>query len=137
MLIQPYLMFNGRCEEAIDFYRRALGAEVKMLMRFRESPEPHPPGTLPAGSENKVMHATLDIGGNVVMASDGHCTGQTDFKGFSLSITVPDGASANRVYAALADGGQAQMPLTKTFFSPGFGMLVDRFGVNWMVLVAS
>ena len=135
MEIQPYLFFNGRCEEAVEFYRKALGAEVEMLMRYKECPDSPPPGTLPPGSENKVMHAALRIGGAVVMASDGNCTGQTEFKGFSLSVTVPDAATADRFFTALAEGGQVQMPLGKTFFSPRFGMVADRFGVGWMVIV--
>jgi len=135
MLIQPYLMYNGRCEEAIDFYCRALGAKVQMLMRYSEAPEPPPPGSMPAGSENKVMHASLQIGESPVSMSDGHCSGQSAFEGFTLSITVPTVAEADRVFAALADGGQVRMPLTKTFFSPRFGMLADRFGVAWMVYV--
>lgn len=133
MQIQPYLFFDGRCEEAIEFYRSALGAEVTMLMRNKESPEPPPPGMLPAGSENKVMHASLRIGDSVVMASDGHCQGKPRFEGFSLSITVPDAATADRMFNALADGGQVRMPLAKTFFSPRFGMVADRFGVPWMI----
>ena len=137
MLVQPYLFFNGRCEEAIEFYRKALGAEVIMLMRYKDSPEPPQLGMVPAGSEDKVMHSSLRIGDTTVMASDGQCTGQpTGFQGFSLSITVPNGPEAERRFAALADGGQVQMPLTKTFFSPRFGMTADRFGVSWMIYVA-
>jgi len=135
MQIQPYLFFNGRCEEAVEFYKKALGAEVEMLMRYKDCPDPMPPDMLPPGSQSKVMHASLRIGGAVVMASDGHCSGQTEFKGCSLSITVPDAAAAERFFAALADGGQVQMPLGKTFFSPRFGMVADRFGVGWMVIV--
>jgi PhnB protein len=136
MQVQPYLNFNGRCEEAIEFYRRALGAEVVMLMRFKDSPEPPPPGTHAPGTENKVMHARLQIGDSTVMASDGRCTGQTAFQGVSLSLTVPNEATAQRCFTALCEGGQVQMPLTKTFFSPSFGMVADRFGVMWMVYVA-
>ena len=136
MEIQPYVFFNGRCDEAIDFYKKALGAEVVMLMRFKDSPEPPPPGMLPAGSENKIMHATLRIGDAVLMASDGHCTGNTSFQGFSLSLTVPDTATSDRLFGALAEGGQVQMPMSKTFWSPSFGMLTDRFGVGWMISVA-
>ena len=135
MQIQSYLFFDGRCEEALEYYRKALGAELMMLMRNRESPEPQPPGMLPPGSEDKVMHASLRIGDSVVMASDGHCRGQPSFQGFSLSLTVPDEARADQLFAALADGGQVQMPLAKTFFSPRFGMVADRFGVSWMVYV--
>lgn len=134
MMIQPYLFFNGRCEEAIDFYRTAIGAELKMLVRYGDSPEPLP-SRLPPGSESKVMHANLRIGESVVLASDGHCTGKTEFAGFSLSLTVPDTAAAERAFAALAVGGQVTAPMAKTFFSPAFGMLSDRFGIGWMVFV--
>ncbi|MCG7757497.1 MAG: VOC family protein [Nitrosomonas sp.] len=133
-LIQPYLMFGGRCEEALEFYRSALGAQIDMLLHFSESPDPTPPGMLPAGFENKVMHASFRIAGNVLMASDG-CEVGTQFKGFSLSISVATEAEADRYFAALSDGGQVQMPLTKTFWSPRFGMLTDRFGIAWMINV--
>ena len=133
MQIQPYLFFNGRCEEAIEFYRQALGAEVEMLMRFKESPDPLPPGLLAPGFENKVMHAALRIGGAVIKASDGMAAGTTDFKGFSLSIDAPDAAGVDRLFNALAEGGTVTMPAGKTFWSPWFGMLTDRFGVGWMV----
>lgn len=136
MKAEPYLFFEGRCEEAIEFYRRALGAEVIMLLRYKDGPEPPPPGRLPPGSENKVMHANLRIGDATMLVSDGLCSGKTGFNGFSLSLTVPDVATADRLFAALADSGQVQMPLAKTFFSPRFGMLTDRFGVGWMVYVA-
>ena len=135
MLIQPYLTFNGRCEEAVQFYSKALGAEVEMLMRFKESPDPPPPGMVPPGWDNKIMHASLRIGDAVVMASDGCSAQGPGFKGFSLSISVADAAQADRFFAALADGGQVQMPLGKTFWSPRFGMLTDRFGVAWMINV--
>ena len=131
-LIQPYLFFKGRCEEAIQFYQKALGAEVEMILRFKESPEPPPPGMTPPGWENKIMHSSLRIGETVVMASDG-CGETEGFQGFSLSITVPSEADADRVFAALAEGGQVTMPLSKTFWSPRFGMLQDKFGVGWMV----
>jgi PhnB protein len=137
MQVQPYLFFDGRCEEAIEFYRKALGAEVTMLMRFKDSPEPHEPGMIPPGSENKVMHASFTIGDSTVMASDGQCMGnQPSFQGFSLSITAPDDPTAEKLFAALADGGKVQMPMAKTFFSSRFGMVADRFGVGWMVIVA-
>jgi PhnB protein len=135
MLVQSYLFFNGRCEEALEFYKSKLGAKVGMLMRFKDSPEPPPPGCLPAGSDNKVMHADFTIGDTMVMASDGMATGAPEFKGFSLSITCANEREADRVFAALGDGGQVQMPLAKTFFSPRFGMVADRFGVSWMVIV--
>jgi PhnB protein len=135
MQVQPYLFFDGRCEEAVEFYRKALGAEVEMLMRFKDCPEPeHKPSP---GTEDKVMHASLRIGEATVMASDGRCQGKPSFQGFSLSLPVPDAAEAERLFAALADGGQVQQPLTETFFSPRFGMVADRFGVPWMIVVAT
>jgi PhnB protein len=130
--VQPYLFFDGRCQEAIEWYQRALGAEIVMLMRFKESPDP---ATCPPGSGEKVMHATLRIGGSTLLVSDGRCGGKPSFDGFALSLTVTDEADAQRLFAALSDGGQVQMPLTKTFFSPRFGMVADRFGVSWMVYV--
>jgi PhnB protein len=136
MQVQPYLFFDGRCEEAVEFYRKTLGAEVTMLMRFKDSPEPHQPGMVSAGSEDKVMHASFRIGDSAVMASDGRCLGQPSFEGFSLSLTVPDDAEAERLFTSLSDRGKVQMPLTKTFFSSRFGMVADRFGVSWMVYVA-
>src|SRR5262249_39662497 len=135
MQVHPYLFFDGRCEEALDFYRKALGAEVAMLMRFKDSPEPHQPGMIPPGSENKVMHTSFRIGDTTVMASDGRCQGRPSFQGFSLSVTARNEADAERMFAALGEGGQVQMPMTKTFFSPRFGMVADRFGVSWMVIV--
>jgi PhnB protein len=133
----PYLFFDGRCEEAIAFYKKALGAEVEMMMRFKEAPEQPPPGTLPPGSENKVMHACLRINGSSVMASDGCAQGgKPKFQGFSLSVNAKDEAEADRMFAALADGGKVEMPLAKTFFAKRFGSVSDRFGVGWMVIVA-
>ena len=131
----PYLFFNGRAEEAIRFYESALGAEVETLLRVKDSPDPPPPGTYPPGSADKVMHACVKIGGQAVMASDGCTFGGTDFRGFSLSLSVSDAAEADRAFNALAQGGTVQMPLGKTFFSPRFGMVTDRFGVQWMVNV--
>lgn len=134
MRVQPYLFFDGRCEEAIAFYRDVLGAEVTMLMRFRESPDPPPPGAMPPGCEDKVMHANLAFGDTQVMVSDGNCRGAPGFQGFALSVSLPTVAEVERVFGALAAGGQVQMPLEKTFWSPRFGMLADRFGVSWMVM---
>ncbi len=134
--VQAYLFFDGRCEEAIEFYKKALGAEVKMLMRFKDSPEPPQPGMVPPGSENKVMHSCLRIGETEVMASDGHCQGRATFEGFSLSLTASNDGEAERLFKSLSDGGQVRMPLAKTFFSSKFGMLADRFGVPWMIIVA-
>ena len=134
MLVQPYLFFDGRCEEALDFYKRALGAEVLMLMRFNEAPDPPPPDMVAPGSENKVMHASIRIGETEVMASDGRSMGQPVFQGVSLSLAVTSEAEADRLFKALGEGGQVQMPIGKTFFSPRFGMVADRFGVSWMVV---
>ena len=134
MKVQPYLFFDGRCEEAIEFYKRNLGATQSMLMRFKDSPEPQQPGMVPPGGENKVMHAQFQVGDTTVMASDGRCGGKPKFDGFSLSITVPTAAEADRVFAALIEGGQVIMPIGQTFFSPRFGMLADRFGVPWQVI---
>jgi PhnB protein len=133
--VQPYLFFNGRCEEAVEFYRKALGAEVDCMMRFKDSPQPHQPGTVPPGFENKIMHTSFRVGQTTVMASDGCATTGPNFQGFSLSVTVSTETEAERLFAGLADGGQVQMPLAKTFWSTRFGMLSDRFGVGWMVTV--
>ena len=133
MQIQPYLFFDGRCEEAIDFYSRTLGAEVTMLMRFKESPDQ---SMVTPESKDKVMHASLRIGDATVLASDGRCMGNPSFQGFALSFTAANEAEAKRLFAALGEGGQVQMPLAKTFFSPSFGMVADQFGVGWMVYVA-
>ena len=135
MEIQPYLFFDGRCEEALTFYRKTLGAEVKMLMRWKDHPEPDPNMSPPNGAD-KVMHAQFRIGDTTVLASDGRCQGQPKFQGFSLSLTVPNDGEAKRLFGALAEGGQVQMALAKTFFSSSFGMVADRFGVSWMVYVA-
>jgi len=133
-VIEPYLFFNGRCEEAINFYQQALGAERLMMMRYQESPEPLPPGMTPPNWGDKIMHASLKIGATVVMASDG-CGEKPAFEGFSLSISVPTAADADRVFTALGEGGQVTMPLGKTFWSACFGMVQDKFGVGWMVSV--
>jgi PhnB protein len=136
MKIQPYLFFEGRCEEAIELYRSALGAEVTMLMRYKDSPEPPNEEMCPPGNEDKVMHSSFRIGDTEVMASDGMSSGKPHFQGVSLSLTLPDEATADRIFAELGEGGQVQMPLTQTFFSPRFGMVADRFGVSWMIMVA-
>ncbi|HMF46961.1 MAG TPA: VOC family protein [Candidatus Udaeobacter sp.] len=134
--IEPYLFFNGRCEEAIEFYRKALGAEVETLMRYKESPEPPPPGMVPPGFENKIMHCSLRIGQTTVMASDGSSADKASFEGFSLGLHHSNEAEASRAFNALADGGKIKMPLTKTFWSPLFGMVEDRFGIGWMINLA-
>jgi PhnB protein len=129
MQVQPYLTFDGRCEEAIEFYRKTLGAEVQMLMRVKDAPDPNIP--MPA---DKVLHSCLKIGDTLVMATDGECQGKPAFHGFSLSLSAADAAEAKRRFAALAEGGQVKMPLAKTFFASSFGMVADRFGVSWMVI---
>ncbi|RZL88050.1 MAG: VOC family protein [Variovorax sp.] len=135
MHVQPYLFFDGRCEEALEFYKAQIGANVTALMRWKECPEPASPEMCGPGSEDKVMHASFTIGESTILASDGRATDKPSFQGFSLTITAADEAEARRVFAALGEGGQVQMPLEKTFFSPCFGMLADRFGVGWMVIV--
>jgi PhnB protein len=133
MPITPYLFFEGRAEEAIGFYAQALGAEVTMRMRFSESPDPPPPGMLPPGSEDRIMHAELSIAGAQLMVSDGGCKGTSAFGGFAVSLTAADAAQAERWFDALAQGGAVQMPLGPTFWSPTFGVVQDRFGVGWMI----
>ena len=130
--IQPYLFFGGRCEEALNFYKSALRAEVQMLLRYNESPQPAQPGMLPEGWDNKVMHSTFRVGNSTLMASDG-CGEAGGFNGFTLSLNVANEEEAQRVFAALSEGGEIRMPLGKTFWSPCFGMVADRFGLGWMV----
>ena len=132
MQIQPYLFFEGRTEEALKFYEKALGAEVQMMMRYKDSPDSPPPGMNPP--PNKIMHACVKIGDSQVMASDGMCSGNAIFGGFSLSFTAKDAADAKRRFDALADGGKVSMPLGETFFAKSFGMVHDKFGVGWMVI---
>jgi PhnB protein len=129
---EPYLFFDGRCEEALTFYRQALGAEVKAMMRYSEIPDGTP---APPGNEDKIMHSLFSVGGSNVMASDGNCAGKPSFQGFGLALSAPDEATAERWFNALADGGAVSQPLIKTFFSPKFGMVSDRFGVLWMIMV--
>jgi PhnB protein len=139
MLVQPYLFFDGRCEEALNFYKTAIGAKVTALMRFSESPVPPSP-EMCAGGEggtpdmSKIMHANMEIGDTQIMASDGMAQGKAEFKGISLSITATSDAEAQRLFKALGDGGQVQMPMAETFFASTFGMVADRFGVSWMVI---
>lgn len=137
MRIEPYLFFRGDAEPAIRFYERALGARVEMIMRFRESPEPVPPDRLPPGFEDRIMHASILVGGARIMLSDGGCTTGAAPAGYALSLGAPDPASAHRLFEALADGGRVDMPIGPTFWSPAFGMLTDRFGIAWMVTVAA
>ncbi|MDD3618225.1 MAG: VOC family protein [Desulfobulbaceae bacterium] len=131
MLVEPYLFFEGRCEEALEFYRRALGAEVTFLMRYRESPDP---ASIRPGMEEKVMHANVRIGNSTLMVSDGLCSGRASFSGFSLTIALAEEAETRRLFGALSEGGKVEMPLAETFWSPCFGMVTDRFGVSWMVM---
>jgi PhnB protein len=134
MKIEPYIFLEGRAEEAIEFYKKAIGATVMMMMRFKENPDaaacPNPPGM-----ENKIMHATLTVGSTQLMLSDGRCESAPKFDGFALSLSAANPAEAEKLFKALGDGGKAIVPIAKTFFSPAFGMLQDRFGVMWMVIV--
>ena len=134
MQTQIYLFFDGRTDEALEFYKKTLGIEVEMLMRFKDAPPEAQSGCAP-GSENKVMHSCFKLGDQRVMASDGRNEGKPNFQGFALSLAAKDEGEAAKVFAALGEGGQVQMPLTKTFFSPKFGMVADKFGVSWMILV--
>jgi PhnB protein len=133
MQVQPYLFFDGRCDEALEFYKKSIGAEVKMLMRWKDSPDKSM--CVPENAD-KVMHAQFQVGDTTIMSSDGRNTGKPKFEGFALSISAKDEADADNKFSALAEGGQVTMPLAKTFFSPRFGMVADKFGVHWMVLVA-
>ena len=134
--VQAYLFFNGSCEQAVEFYRTALGAEVEMMMRYKESPEPPRPGMVPPGFEDKIMHTSFRIGDTTIMASDGCSADKVTFQGFFLALWVPTEAEVDRAFAALANGGKVRMPLAKTFWSPRFGMVEDRFGIGWMVSVS-
>jgi uncharacterized glyoxalase superfamily protein PhnB len=132
--VQPYLFFSGRCEEAMAFYEQSLGANVVMKMRFSESPDSVPDGMLQAGFEHKIMHASMTIGKMTIMASDG-CDDKSKFDGFRLALSVPTEIAAESAFNALAEGGKVDMPLVKTFWSPRYGMVTDKFGVGWMVMV--
>ena len=131
MVVQPYLFYDGRCAEAVEFYRSALGAQVQMIMRFRESPDQ---SMVRPDMADKIMHASLKVGETVLMMSDGDCNGKQTFSGFSLAISTKDENEARRLFDAVSSGGQVQMPMQKTFWSPAYGMAVDRFGINWMVM---
>ena len=134
MQAQPYVFFNGKCEEALEFYKQALGAKVEMMMRFSEAPEKPQPGMVPPGSENKIMHAAFKVGDTQILASDGHADGKPVFQGFGLAISVANDAEAAKLFNAVGKGGQVMQPLAKTFFASSFGMVTDKFGVLWMVL---
>ncbi|MFL6537470.1 MAG: VOC family protein [Chthoniobacterales bacterium] len=133
LAVQPYLFFGGRCEEALEFYGSVMGAKIISMMRFSDAPE-QPPGIAP-GNEKKVMHASVRVGQTTFMASDGRCEGEPGFEGFTMSVTVPNDAEAERVFGALSDSGKVEMPLMQTFWTSKFGMLEDKFGVGWMVSV--
>jgi PhnB protein len=133
MHVQPYLNFDGRCDEALEFYKQAIGAKVGMLLRFKEAPDK---SMISPGSEEKVMHSAVQVGDSTVLMSDGRCTGKPNFNGIALTISAKTEAEADKLFNGLAEGGQVTMPLAKTFFSPKFGMVADKFGVGWMVLVA-
>ena len=132
MKVQPYLFFDGKCDEALEFYKRALGAKVNALMRFGEAPDQ---STIKPESKNKVMHSAFQVGETEILASDGHCLGKPSFQGFALTIHAPNDAEAKRIFNAISDGGQVQVPLDKTFFASSFGMAADKFGIGWMVIV--
>ena len=132
MQVQSYLFFDGRCDEALEFYKKTLGAKVEMLMRWKDSPDK---SMCTPGNENKVMHSAFRIGETTLMASDGRNTGNPDFQGFALSVNAKDETEADKLFGALGEGGKVTMPMTKTFFSPRFGMLADKFGVGWMIIV--
>jgi PhnB protein len=133
MRIEPHVCFDGRCEEALEFYRETLGAEVTFIVRFKEMPGPHPPGSIPPGGENKIMHASFRVGETTILASDGHCKGAAKFERIQLAVQGVDTTAAQKLFDALVDGGTVLMPMTKTFWSPLFGMVTDRFGVQWMI----
>jgi PhnB protein len=133
-ILQPYIFFEGRCEEALEYYRQALGARILMQMRYKDSPEPLPPGCASI-DPNLIMHAQFQIGSTIVMAADGRGARQAKFEGFALSLTVPTEAEAERAFHGLADGGHIEAPLARTFFAASFGMVTDRFGLLWMVMV--
>jgi PhnB protein len=132
MPIQPYLFFEGRADEAIEFYKKTLGAKVEMSMRFKDAPDQ---SMISPGSADKVMHAAIKIGDAVLLMSDGRNSGKANFQGFSLTLYAKDAPEADKLFNALVEGGEVRMPLDKTFFSPRFGMLADKFGVGWMVIV--
>lgn len=144
MNVQPYLSFEGRAEEALDFYAKAVGAQIGLKMRFKEAPPMDPSetpgngcadmGSAPVNSAEKIMHSEFKIGDSLIMATDGMCSGKANFAGVSLTIQTKDDAEAKQVFDALGAGGQVMQPLIKTFFATSFGMLADKFGVNWLVI---
>ncbi len=135
MNVQPYLYFGGKSEEAIAFYKDAIGAKVEMLMHFKDMP-PDQKSMMTPGSENKVMHACIKIGDSPIFVSDGDCGGAPKFEGVTLTLNASDEAEAEKLFGALGKGGQVQMPMEETFFATRFGMVADKFGVSWMVIAA-
>ncbi len=133
MQVQSYLFFEGKCEEAIEFYKKAIGAKLLMMMRMKEAPDPEMAKNLPKEHGEKIMHASIRVGESTIMMSDGRVQGNAQFKGFALSLDVPNIPEAQRLFAALSEGGEMVMPLTETFWAERFGMAKDRFGVMWMV----
>ena len=134
MTVQPYLFFDGKCEEAIEFYKSAIGAKVDMMMRFKEAPEP---GHMPPDAGDKIMHAAFKVGDTQVLASDGHCAGKPSFQGFGLALSAKSDAEAEKLFNNVGKGGQVLQPMTKTFFASKFGMVTDRYGIMWMVMAES
>ena len=134
MHIEPYLQFDGRAEEAAEFYQQALGATVEMMLRFSQTPDQPPPGMLPPNSENKVMHMALRIGNTTLLGSDGACRGKPSFGGVDLALQVASPEEARRMFDGLAQGGTVRMALGRTFFSDAYGIVTDRFGVGWMIV---
>ena len=134
MNVQPYVFFDGKCEEALEFYKQALGAKVEMMMRYSENPDKPDPSKMPPNSANKIMHAAFKVGDTQILASDGHCQGKPSFQGFGLAISAANDAEASKVFNAVGKGGKVQAPLGKTFFASSFGMVTDKFGVLWMVI---
>jgi PhnB protein len=132
MNVQPYLFFDGKCVEALEFYKKAIAADVKTVLRWKDSPDPSM--CTPANAD-KVMHAHFNVGDTAILASDGHNNGAPKFEGFALTITTKSEAEADKLFGALSDGGNVTLAMTKTFFSPHFGMLADKFGVHWMIMV--
>ena len=135
MKVESLITFGGRCEEALEFYKKSVGAEVTALMRWKESPDAAMKG--PPGYGEKIMHANFRIGETQLMAEDGLGDKAAEFKGMTLAIEAADDAEAKRVFTALGEGGKVTMALMKTFWTSSFGMLTDKFGVPWVVNVTA
>lgn len=129
--VQPYIFFDGKCEEALEFYKDAIGAKVDMMMRFKEAPDQ---SQMQPNTGEKVMHAAFHVGTTQVLASDGHCAGKPSFQGFGLALNAKNDAEAEKLFTAVGKGGQVLQPLTKTFFASKCGMVTDKFGIMWMVM---